>query len=298
MDLDHPLEPRSYLATTPAAIVNAMGSKYTVTYPNHLLREVLRRGGRYAFVGVACQVEGLRKAQTVIPALDRAFVLVLGLFCGTTNTPRATVVGIRRAGLDPSDVSAVAYRGDGWPGAFRLKTRSGEMREIAYPDYCDRWFSAQMPSRCLLCPDGTNELADISLGDAWLERFEPPRTTGASFLILRNPRVASMLADLEAKWICLEPADDADIVAAQEETHEIKRAGVRGSLWVRKLRGGTLPRFRGLDLVASRSERRAALVSGVSRCLYRWAGRLRYRFEPKGTAVISPVATVPAPREE
>jgi len=280
MDPERPLEPLSFLATTADELLGAVGSKYTVTYPNRLFRDVLRPGKRYAFVGVPCQVEGLRKAQAAVPALRRAFVLVLGLFCGTTYTPRGTFVGMRRSGLQPEEVVSVAYRGDGWPGAFRLTTRWGEVREVAYPDYLDPWFSSHIRARCLVCPDGTNELADIALGDAWLDRFTRPRTTGASFLIARSPLAVRLLSALEPQWIRLEAVDDEEIVAAQRETHEVKRAGVRGNLWLRRVTGRALPRFAGLDLEATRRERWSALAASLKRGFYRAAGRVRYRYRP------------------
>jgi coenzyme F420 hydrogenase subunit beta len=143
------------------------------------LGKLLGMPGRYALVGLPCQIQGLRKAQAAIPPLRRRVVLALGLFCGTTCTPRGTAIGIRRAGVDPNDVAGIAYRGEGWPGAFRLTLRSGSVVEVPYPDYLDPWFAAHVPQRCLVCPDGTNELADVAIGDAWVERFQSESGRGS-----------------------------------------------------------------------------------------------------------------------
>jgi len=288
MDPENPLRTFSYIATDRDGVLAARGSKYTVASPNRLLRRVLEEDGRYALVGLPCHIEGLRKAQTVYKLLRRRVVLAVGLFCGTTCTPRGTLVGIQRMGIDPRDVVSVAYRGDGWPGAFRLLLRSGEQVEAPYPDYFDPWFAAHVPGRCLVCPDGTNELADVAVGDAWLPRFCGPDAAGTSFLIARTPRILRLLESLQPHWLQLEVAKESELVGNQAETRHVKGPGVRGQMWLRSAKGRPLPEFHGLDFSPQPGERWAALSASSTQAFYRAASRLSYRdrveIVPRGAA--------------
>jgi coenzyme F420 hydrogenase subunit beta len=277
VDPEDPLRTLSLIATDGDVIRAARGSKYTIASPNRLLRTILERDGRYALVGLPCHIEGLRKAQKLHALMESRVVLAVGLFCGTTCTPRGTLVGIRRMGIDPGEVASVAYRGDGWPGGLRLALRSGEQVEAPYPDYFDPWLSAHVPGRCMVCPDATNELADIAFRDAWLERFRATGAGGASFLMVRSPVALRLVEELGPRWLHLEEADEADLLRTQAETHRVKGAGVRGQMWLRSVMHRQLPSFPGLDFTPLPGERRAALQEASRQVVFRMASRLRYR---------------------
>ena len=214
------------------------GSKYNVVAVNTLLRTVLDEPGRYILVGLPCHVQGLRLAQRRSRRLRERVVLSLGVFCGLTNEPRATEVAARQAGLDPDELTNVSYRGPGWPGGMRLETRDGSVRCRDYPDYYDRHLAAMVPPRCRICPDALAELADISVGDAWLERFEG--SDGVSDLIVRTPAGERLLAGLADRFELAEASPD-EMVASQRETYRVKRDVCRGRLWLRSLAGRPLP---------------------------------------------------------
>ena len=174
VDRANPLAAVGVLCRTPQEVAACRGSKYNVVAVNTLLRTVLDEPGRYILTGLPCHIQGLRLAQRHSRRLRERVVLSLGVFCGLTNEPRATEVAARQAGLDPGELRSVSYRGPGWPGGMRLETRDGTVRYRAYPDYFDRHLAAIVPPRCRVCPDALAELADISVGDAWLQRFEGP----------------------------------------------------------------------------------------------------------------------------
>jgi len=176
-----------FVARSPEEIAACRGSKYNMVALNAALREALTHPGRYALVGLPCHIQGLRLAQRRHRRLRERIVLALGIFCGWSAEPRATALAARRLALDPNDLAEARYRGPGWPGGLRLETKVGLVRERPYPDYFDddRAMRAFTPPRCRLCPDGLAELSDVSVGDAWLERFTG--SVGVSDLIARTP---------------------------------------------------------------------------------------------------------------
>ena len=170
---DNALAVEPHLARSVAEIAAARGSKYNMVATNTALGTLLDEPGRYAFVGLPCHIQGLRLAERRHRRLAERVAFSLGIFCGWSAQPRATALAARRLGLDAARLTGVRYRGPGWPGGLRLETDSGQVREQPYPDYYDNdpAMHALTPPRCRLCPDGMAELADLSVGDAWLERF-------------------------------------------------------------------------------------------------------------------------------
>jgi len=270
---DRPLRAVGVVARSPEEVAACRGSKYDVVAVNTLLRTVLDEPGRYALVGLPCHIQGLRLAQRRSRRLRERVVLALGIFCGLTGEPRATEVAALQAGLDPADLASVSYRGPGWPGGMRLVTREGRVRWRDYPEYYDRYVAAHTPPRCRLCPDALAELADVSVGDAWLERFDG--ADGVSDLIVRTPGGEQAAAAVAVRLV-LQDADPEEMIASQAETYRVKRDILRGRLALRTAAGRPVPDYPGLDLGAgARDWLLGALDLGRER-LYRRLAAVRY----------------------
>jgi coenzyme F420 hydrogenase subunit beta len=273
MRADRPLQAVGMVCRSPAEVAACRGSKYNVVPVNTLLGGVLREPGRYVLVGLPCHIQGLRLAQRRSRRLRERVVLTLGVFCGLTGEPRASEVAALQAGLDPADLASVSYRGPGWPGGMHLVTRDGRSRWRDYPQYYDRCVAAHTPPRCRICPDALAELADISVGDAWLDRFEG--SDGVSDLIVRTPageRAATVVRDR----LCLEDATPEHMVASQSETYHVKRDILRGRLRLRAAAGRALPAYPGLDLRASVRDLALAARDVARERQYRRLAGVRY----------------------
>lgn len=273
----NPLEAVGVVCRTGVEVAACRGSKYNVAAVNTVLRRVLDEPARYALVGLPCHVQGLRLAQRRSRRLRERVVLSLGIFCGLTNEPRATEIVARRAGLDPAELRAVSYRGPGWPGGLRLETRDGRVRRRDFPDYFDRYFWAHMPPRCRICPDSLAELADISVGDAWLERFTG--SDGVNDVVVRTPAGERLMAEL-AERVTLIEADADDIVASQAETYRLEREIGLGRLWLRSLAGKPLPSYPGLATSVTPRQRLLGLADAAQERLYRLLADRRYPSRP------------------
>ena len=275
-DPSNPLEATAVVCQTPAAVAACRGSKYNVVAVNTLLRRVLDEPGRYAVVGLPCHVQGLRLAQRRSRRLRERVVLSLGIFCGLTNEPRATAILARQAGLDPTELKSVSYRGPGWPGGLRFETRDGRVRWRDYPDYFDRFAWALMPPRCRICPDSLAELADISVGDAWLDRFEG--SDGVSDVVVRTPAGERLIAELAGRLELIEATPD-DMVASQRETYHLERELGLGRLWLRSLTDKPLPSYPGVAGTLTTTQRLRALKDAAQERLYRRLADRRYPTE-------------------
>ena len=288
---ERPLQAVGVVCRSPAELAACRGSKYNVVPVNTLLGTVLHEPGRYVLVGLPCHIQGLRLAQRRSRRLRERVVLTLGIFCGLTGEPRATEVAALQAGLEPAALASVSYRGPGWPGGMRLATRDGRVRWRDYPQYYDRYVAAHTPPRCRLCPDALAELADISVGDTWLERFEG--SDGVSDLIVRTPAGERAAAGVRNR-LCLEDATPEDMVASQAETYLVKRDVLRGRLALRVAAGRPAPDYPGLDLRAGANDTLLGALDAGRELLYRRLADRRYpsplaaRSRPSRTSPTAP----------
>ncbi|MDR0460130.1 MAG: Coenzyme F420 hydrogenase/dehydrogenase, beta subunit C-terminal domain [Nitrososphaerota archaeon] len=186
MSKNVPLEPEPFIARTREEVLEACSSKYCPVPLNIVLKEVLLKDGRYAFVGLPCHIHGLRKAQQLNKKLRERIVLTIGIFCSHNDNFSTTNYVLSRLNVTPSNVASITYRGSGWAGAFTVKQKSGEFSKCAFHEWIKvHEYCFFTPDRCLLCCDHTAELSDISTGDAWLPEFSKDRY-GVSIFVSRN----------------------------------------------------------------------------------------------------------------
>jgi coenzyme F420 hydrogenase subunit beta len=185
--------PRSetFIAGNADELLEAQGSKYCPTPALAVLKQVEESKGRFAYIGTPCQIAGLRMLQARRPILKDKILIT----CGGFRDLRETDTLIRRAGIMPCDVITFRYRGGGQPGSMLIESRGGKRILLPYPDYARRTGFIKH-KRCRLCVDATGELADISCGDAWLDRFIKQSDHQWSLAIVRSDRARDVVAEL------------------------------------------------------------------------------------------------------
>ncbi|MDP6634995.1 MAG: Coenzyme F420 hydrogenase/dehydrogenase, beta subunit C-terminal domain [Phycisphaerae bacterium] len=214
-----PLISRAVVATTEEEILQASGSRYAPIPMNAAVKEALALGGRVAVVGLPCHIQSLRRATVQLPELKDRIALQLGMFCSHNVSSRATDFVLRRKGLRTQDILEFNYRGKGWPSGIRIRTRNDT---IAYlPNANSVWtslFSSFVYSTpyCLSCTEQTNELADISFGDAWLPDVVERDKIGRSICIARTETGSSILEQArDAKAITLTDLEPRRVAESQ-----------------------------------------------------------------------------------
>lgn len=272
-DPAQPLRAEPVVARTPDEVAACRGSKYNVVDTNVLLRRVIDEPGRYALVGLPCHIQGFRLARERSRMLRERVVFTMGIFCGWTAKPRATEVEALRSGLDPHRLRAVSYRGPGWPGPLRLETQAGEVRELAFPAYFYRCVRSSTLLRCRLCPDALAELADLSVGDTWLDRYDG--TPGVSDLVVRTTRGERVVEAVAGDRLTLFDSTPDEIVTTQLATMAQKRGLYRGRMWLRGLARRPRPHNPGIALKPTESDRWAA-VRDLAGEAHRWVETVRY----------------------
>jgi coenzyme F420 hydrogenase subunit beta len=218
-DEESPLISQAVVATSEKEILRVSGSRYAPVPINAAVKEALTLAERIAVVGLPCHIQSLRRAEVRLPELKSKIVLRLGMFCSHNVSSRATDFVLLHKGLKTRDVLEFSYRGKGWPGGIRARTKQGT---VAYMPVSDSvWtslFSCFLYSTpyCLSCTDQTNERADISFGDAWLPDVVERDKVGRSICIGRTEIGSSVLEQaVRAKTVKLTDLEPGRVVESQ-----------------------------------------------------------------------------------
>jgi coenzyme F420 hydrogenase subunit beta len=235
MDKMNPLEPVSFIARTKEDLISASKSKYCPVSLNRGLKQILSEEGKFAVVGLPCHIHGIRKAEAALGCLKTKIVLHVGLMCSHTINFYGTDFILDLFHVRKDDVTALDYRGHGWPGALVIKHKNCSDIEIPYvgswhsywPVFSSFFFT---PERCLSCPDQVNELADISVGDAWLPEFKHEQC-GESVIVTRTSAAEDVFSLAIAKGvISVMPVSPEKIVLSQATPLQFKKTDLGGRL--------------------------------------------------------------------
>lgn len=279
MNQNNPLEPQPFIATTREEIISASKSKYCPVPANVALKGILNSRGRFAIVGLPCHIHGIRKAEEVNRQLKEKAALHLGIFCSHTPSFLATEYLLHKMKIRKEDVKQLEYRGEGWPGKLKVDLEDGATL-LPEPDYWGSGFGSFFcPTRCTLCCDHVAELADISLGDAWLPELEDDRV-GSSIIISRSKSGEDILQKAMAKGK-IELIETGASKAIQSQSGALnykKSVGARISLF--RLVNKKVPAYNTMTLKSKISVYRSSIIGyfrmylGSKRCLWRFISPL------------------------
>lgn len=242
---DAPLLNETVLNTTSDAVFESAGSRYSPASPGERLDLVEGAAGPCVVVGKPCDVAGTRAAAGRRTELDDKVGLTIAIFCAGTPSTRTTEKMITSLGVEPQSVCRLDYRGDGWPGNFRVETRSGYRAAATYAEAWDGTLSKGRQWRCMICPDHTGEFADLSVGDPWYRKISDDEP-GRSLVVVRTERgrvaLTKALADgaLEGGPIPIE------LLPASQPNLEATRGALWGRIHTLRIAGVAAPSFSNL----------------------------------------------------
>ena len=166
------------IARSRAEILGAMKSKYAITPTNVVFAEILKIPGRYALVGLPCQIHGYIKAAELDPRLQERVVLTIGLFCHAAIEHEAFETIWGELGSKADEATRFVSRLGKHPGTPHIELEDGSLFPVYFGDkkgyrpssmeVINILYRLYTPERCLTCFDALAEFADISVGDPWM----------------------------------------------------------------------------------------------------------------------------------
>ena len=203
MSEEKPYRSKGFLATTPEEIIGAASSKYCITPSMEALHQIRKREGRFAVVGLPCQIQGLRKMEKVDPALSKKIAFYFGLFCNCNIEFSGITDAIEANGVALDQVAGFQFRGGGWPGAFHVSRRDGQ-EMLLHPlemknSVLNVMFRMYGARRCFYCLDAVSEYSDLSFGDFWAHDYREDLYDyeGCSMVYQRTERGRRLLQEAQ-----------------------------------------------------------------------------------------------------
>jgi coenzyme F420 hydrogenase subunit beta len=247
-DPENALQNKTHFSRNRAELLERTGSRYAPASPCDGFDRIETASQLSVFIGKGCDVQAVRKVQTLRSDLDDKLGLAIGIFCAGTPSTQATLELLKNTGINDEKPIEVRYRGQGWPGYFTVRMPGKEPPRKVLP-YMKAWDFLQKyrPFRCYLCPDATAELADLSCGDPWY-RQQREDELGYSLLLVRTERGREILEGaMKAGYVILEKRSPAVLVESQKGMVE-KRGAIWGRLAAMKMFGIPIPRYEGFFL--------------------------------------------------
>lgn len=206
-DPDELWKGKPIVARTKEKLFDAMKSKYAICPTNSAFAEIRTMPGRYALVGLPCQIHGFVKAAELDPRIRDRVVLTIGLFCHAAVEHEAYSIIWNTLGDKRSSAKKFISRVGKHPGTPHLEMNDGSLYPVYFGakrgyrpssmEVINIIYRLYTPSRCLTCFDASAEFADIAVGDPWMA---PPHSgidfyKGWSFALVRTPRGQAVISD-------------------------------------------------------------------------------------------------------
>ncbi|MPY91438.1 MAG: glycosyltransferase [Luteitalea sp.] len=250
MDPATPWMNRNHVSRGRPDILARTGSRYAPSAPCAALSDIGRDAGPHVFIGKPCDTAAVSALRERDPDVQAKVGLVLTFFCAGTPSTSGTLSLMEQLGVNRSDVREVHYRGEGWPGNFRvIGPAESNTKALSYEESWGR-LTSHRPLRCNLCADGLGRVADIACGDAW-EQYEQNGDPGRSIVLVRTEKGRTILAGaVRAGYVTLERAGAENVLRAQSNLLD-RRRGLFGRLLAFRLLGAPIPTYEGFSLFRS-----------------------------------------------
>lgn len=228
-------------------------TRYIPVTLEELFLKIYQINGTVGVSGVACFIKAIRLKQHYHPELKNKIPFLVGIICGGLKSKFFTDYLAQKSGIEnnyfnqeyrikDSKSSASDYSF----GAFDEKRKFHQMK---MKKVGDMWGTGLFKSNaCDFCTDVLTELADISLGDAWLPQYRNDGM-GNSIIITR-----SKIADNIIKTGILDDTLHVtnlikeQIIASQYSSFTHRQDAVNFRIKVRKLKNKTIPKIRNRNL--------------------------------------------------
>jgi len=245
-----PLKNVTVMSSTREEVLSRAGSRYAPAAPCSGLDRIEESDGPCVFIGKPCDAAAVTMLRQQRPELAEKVGLVLTFFCAGTPSTNGTLDLLKSIDVSVDDVSTVNYRGEGWPGQFRVGFGPGsQQKSLSYEESWAR-LTGYRPLRCNLCPDGLGRVADISCGDAW-HAYNGDGGPGKSLVLVRTAKGREILRRaIAAGYVTLTQANVETVKSAQPGLLQ-RRRELFGRLLALRLMMIPTPRFSNFSLFRS-----------------------------------------------
>lgn len=235
--------------SNPEDIASISKTRYYPVTMEALFEELERTKGRVAVSGVACFIKALRLKQHYNPSLRVQIPFMVGIICGGLKSRFFTEYLSQSAGIqslyknqeyrikDPQS-TASDY-------SFGADDEYGVHHQLKMSKVGDMWGSGLFKAEaCDYCTDVLTELADISVGDAWLPDYRNDGL-GNSIVITRSQLAEKIIQiGIQDGELSVGKVPWRTVVDSQRASFNHRQDAAQFRNWVARMNGIDLPPIR------------------------------------------------------
>lgn len=219
---------------------------YPVTFAT-IIEELKHSNQRFAVVGIACFIKSIRLLQYYHPELKEKIKFTIGIICGGIKSKFFAEYLAGKAGVDSSEFDKPRFRikdhaSTASDYSYGCNDSEGELHTIKMRKVGDMWGSGMFKNNaCDFCDDVTTELADISLGDAWLNPYIQDGK-GTNVMVTRSQLAEELLKKgIKSSELTIDPLPFDAFLSSQQGSFNHRQKALNYRIRRTEKRGATIP---------------------------------------------------------
>lgn len=230
----------------PDKVTDISKTRYYPVSLEALFEVIERTEGAIAVSGVACFIKALRLKQHYVPSLKVRIPFMVGIICGGLKSRFFTEFLSQSAGI-PSGYVDQEYRikdpqSTASDYSFGATDENGARHQMKMSKVGDMWGTGLFKAEaCDYCTDVLTELADISVGDAWLPEYRKDGL-GNSVFITRSTLAEKIIqSGIENGEISVAQVASRKVIDSQKASFNHRQDAAKLRNWVGRMRGIQVP---------------------------------------------------------
>jgi len=206
--------------------------------------------GRIGVSGVACFIKAIRLKQHYRPELRERITFLVGIICGGLKSRFYTDYLAQNSGIS-GEYHSAQYRvknpnGEANDYFFSAVDEKAQLHKVRMRKLGDMWGSGLFKNKaCDFCTDVMTELADISVGDAWIPEYNKDGM-GNSVVVTRSDIADKIIAEgIASRELSMKVASIDLVIRSQSGGLNHKHNALKFRTWLSRDRADfDLPAYR------------------------------------------------------
>ena len=228
-------------------LISTSETKYYPVTLGTVINQLKTSNERFAIVGIACFIKSVRLLQFYHPELKEKIKFTIGIICGGVKSKFFAEYLAGMSGVSSNQFSKPQFRikdhnSSASDYSFGCKDNKGELHTIKMKKVGDMWGSGMFKNNaCDFCDDVTTELADISLGDAWLNPYNQDGK-GTNVMVTRSKLAEKLINDgIIDKELSVDPLDFNQFLSSQQGSFNHRHLALGYRIKLAKKKNSTIP---------------------------------------------------------
>lgn len=225
----------------------ASKTKYYPVTMAEALKELRNLDGKVAVVGIGCFIKAVRLLQHYNPELREKIVFTIGIICGGLKSRFFGEYLAAKAGVQNNEFTKPQFRIKNYEStagdySFGCIDNRGDERQVKMRTVGDMWGSGMFKcNACDYCDDVTTELADVSLGDAWLPPFSQDGK-GTNVVVTRSTLAEKLIIEgIRSAKLAVQPLPFETFLSSQHGSYNHRHKALKYRIQKAEKQGAAIP---------------------------------------------------------